>query len=122
MAVVHGGPKGRDFTADELAGRTIRIEGPVPPRNGSPIGHAMMVIADDEMVGNVTRLELNIEPCAIVEAKITLVDTKTGVEEVVTVRDDIQVSFSAVVEEIIDTTKPEFTANFGGFIGQPEVQ
>jgi hypothetical protein len=99
-------PKGRDFTAEELIGRQIRIEGPVPKRRISPLGHAMMVIADDEMVNNACKIELAIEPCGIVEAKITLYrfdratkDPGVPTEEI-TLRDNIEVSFSAIVSEV----------------------
>lgn len=94
--------KGRNFTAEELVGRRIRIEGPVPKRNGVPIGHAMMVIADDEMVDNACKIELIIEPANVVEAKITLyrLDLPNAPMETITVRDDIEVSFSAYVSEV----------------------
>jgi len=101
MAVVQEYPKGRDFTAEELIGRQIRIEGPVPKRGTPPIGVGMMVIADDEMVGNVTKVVLNIEPCSIVEATLTLWTTGRDVPtEEVTLRDNIELSFSAIVSEV----------------------
>lgn len=93
------GSKGRDFTAEELVGRQIRIESHVP------IGYNLMIIADDESVNNVTKLELSIEPCAMVEAKVTLYRfdqaTEEGVPtEVAVLRDNIEVSFSAIVSEV----------------------
>jgi hypothetical protein len=100
MAVLHiETPKGRDFTAEELVGRRIRIEGPVPSGKTAPIGCSMMVIADDEMVTNVSRLELVIAPNAVVEAKLQLISGKALTEEI-TLRDDIEVSFSAIVSEV----------------------
>lgn len=93
---------GRNFTAEELVGRRIRIEGPVPKKNGVPIGYGMMVIADDEMVDNACKIELIIEPANVVEAKITLyrLDLPDVPTETITVRDDIEVSFSAYVSEV----------------------
>jgi len=105
MAVMRGLPEGRDFTAEELIGRNIRIEGPVPKRGTAPIGVGMMVIADDEMVGNVTKVVLSMEPCSIIEATLTLwrfdQATEQGVPtEEVTLRDNIELSFSAIVSEV----------------------
>lgn len=97
---------GRNFTAEELIGRQIRIEGPVPKKETSPKGYFMMIIADDEMVNNACKLELTIEPDAVVEAKVTLyrLDLATPEErtptEVAVLRDNIEVSFSAIVSEV----------------------
>lgn len=100
MAVVPGySLKGRDFTAEELIGRTIRIEAPGPTRT-KPMGYAVMVLADGEMVNNVLNLELAIEPNAVVEARLTLDRGKTAEPETVTLRDNIELSFSAIVSEV----------------------
>ena len=103
-SVQTGDSKGRGFTAEELVGRQIRIEGPVPNRKRPPIGIGMMVIADDEMVGNVLRIVLTIEPNNIVEAKLTLYFGETAENEAitkeVTLRDNIELSFSAIVSEV----------------------
>ncbi|SRR6266516_4041628 len=90
--------KGRDFTAEELIGRRIRIEGPVPKKSLPPIGISMMVIADGEMVGNVLKIVLTIEPNNIVKATLTRFHSRQPTEEI-TLRDDIEVSFSAIVSE-----------------------
>lgn len=107
MAVLQGYvSKGRDFTAEELVGRQIRIEGPHPRKKSPPIGHQLLIIADDEEVNNATKLELSIVPDSIIEAKITLwrrdlQDSKGNVPtEVVTLRDNIELSFSAIVSEV----------------------
>jgi hypothetical protein len=97
--------KGRDFTAEELIGRQIRIEGPVPKKKMPPLGFNMMIIADDEEVNNACKLELSVEPGDIVEAKITLrrFDQVTGDSlptEVAILRDNIELSFSAIVSEV----------------------
>ena len=96
-------PIGRDFTAEELIGRQIRIEGPVPHKKRPPIGCAMLVIADDEMVGNVSKIVLTIEPNSIVEAILTLYLGETAenqaITKEVTLRDNIELSFSAIVSE-----------------------
>ena len=107
MAVLEvGTSKGRDFTASELVGRQIRIEGPVPKKN-PPIGYQMYILADDEAVNNAFKLELIIDPCSVVEAKITLYRFDLHKEpygdvptEVVTLRDNVEVSFSAIVSEV----------------------
>lgn len=99
-------PEGRNFTADELIGRQIRIEGTMPKRGMPPTGHDMMVFADGEVVSNACRLELSIEPDAVVEAKVTLYrfDPVTKEElhppEVVVLRNNIEVSFSAIASEV----------------------
>lgn len=109
MAVIHV-PEGtgRDFTAEELIGKHIRIEGPVPKDGKPPIGYAMSVFADGKMVNNVFKIVLTIEPTSVVEAILTLYPadrTKwqaladTQVEEV-TLRENIEFSFSAVVSEV----------------------
>lgn len=106
MAVIHPGTRGRDFTAEELLGRQIRIEGPVSKKGGVPAGHAIRVIVDDEEVGNAFKAILKLEANALVEAKISLYrfdlvepDGPCPIEEV-TLRDDIEVSFSAYVSEV----------------------
>jgi hypothetical protein len=62
----------------------------------------MMVIADDEMVANACKIELIIEPCSIVEAKISLyrLDLPDAPTEEITLRDNINLSFSAHVSEV----------------------
>ena len=97
--------RGRDFTAQELIGRRIRIEGPGPKDGKPPIGYAMMVLADGEMITNVVKLVLTIEPCAVVEAILSLgnrADWEVQPEEVA-LRDNIEVSFSAIASEVQDT-------------------
>jgi hypothetical protein len=96
--------KGRNFTAEELIGRQIRIEGPAK-RGKVPTGYKMLIIADDEEVNNACKLELSIEPDAVVEAKVTLwrfdLATEEGLPtEVAVLRDNIEVSFSAIVSEV----------------------
>lgn len=105
MAVLRETPRGRDFTAEELIGRQIRIEGPVPKRKASPTGFGMRVIADDEFVGNVSKIVLSIEPSSIVEATLTLWRFDQATEQdvptqEVTLRDNIELSFSAIVSEV----------------------
>lgn len=99
-------PEGRRFTAAELVGRQIRIEGSAPKGGMQPAGHNMMVFADGEVVNNVCKLELSIEPDAVVEAKVTLYrfDPVTKEElhppEVAVLRNNIEVSFSAIASEV----------------------
>lgn len=107
MAILHRDiPKWRDFTAEELVGRQIRIEGPVPEKKELPSGYRLRVIADDEEIGNACKFELNIVPDGLIEAKITLwrldlQDRKGNVPtETVTLRDNIELSFSAIVSEV----------------------
>lgn len=107
MAVIQAGTKGRDFTAEELIGRQIRIEGPVPRKKGLPTGHSIRLIADDEEIDNAFKVELLLEANEIVTAKISLYrldkaepDKPCPVEEV-TLRDDIEVSFSAYASEML---------------------
>ena len=59
-----------------------------------------MVLADGELVNNALKLELAIDPNAVVEAKLTLYRGKTAENETVTLRDNIEVSFSAIVLEV----------------------
>lgn len=105
MAVVREAPTRHTFTAEELIGRQIRIEGPVPSRKRPPTGHSLRIIADDESVSNACKLELVIEPTGLIEAKITLWRFDQGTEEgvpteEVTLRDNIELSFSAIVSEV----------------------
>jgi hypothetical protein len=103
-SVQTGDSKGRDFTAEELVGMRIRIEGPVPKHGAPPVGYAMMVLADDEMINNVSKIVLTIEPNAIVEATLTLYRGETVENEAITeevmLRDNIELSFSAIVSEV----------------------
>ena len=99
--------KGRNFTAEELIGRTIRIESPAPKKGTPPNGRGIRIFADQETVDNACKLELSIEPNAVVEAKVTLyrldlatVEDEDVPTEVVTLRDNIEVSFSAIVSEV----------------------
>jgi hypothetical protein len=98
--------RGRNFTAEELMGRQIRIESLAPKRETSPTGYAMMIIADDEVVNNAGKLELSIEPDAVIEARVTLyrLDLATAEgrapTEVAVLRDNIEMSFSAIVSEV----------------------
>ena len=103
-SVQTGDSKGRDFTAEELVGMRIRIVGPVPKHGAPPVGYVMMVLADDEMINNVSKIVLTIEPNAIVEATLTLYRGETAENESrteeITLRNDIEVSFSAFVSEV----------------------
>lgn len=98
MAFVREIPKGRDFTTEELIGRTIRIESVAM----EPVGRAIAVTADGEMIGNCGKIVLSIEPDSIVEATLTLFrfDKEDAPTEEVTLRDNVEVSFSAVVSEV----------------------
>jgi hypothetical protein len=106
MAVIQPGSKGRDFTAEELIGRRIRIEGPVPKKNGLPTGNVIRIIADDEEVGNAFKAIISLEANELTEAKIWLYrfdmvepDGPCPVEKV-TLRDNIEISFSAYISEV----------------------
>lgn len=107
MAVIQASTsKGRDFTAEELIGRRVRFEAPVKSKK-IPMGYELLVIADDEAVNNVSKIVLTLKPDAVIEAIVTLyrfdLVTKnmvsTPIEEVV-LRDNLEVSFSAIVSEI----------------------
>lgn len=105
MAVLHRDiPKGRYFTADELVGRQIRIEGPVPARKDLPTGRTIMVIADDEPVDNAFKVEISVEATELTTAKIWLYRFDLAGEKVpiekITLRDNIELSFSAIVSEV----------------------
>ncbi|SRR6266487_5589074 len=89
------------YSAQELLGRHIRIEGPVK----TPIGHRLLVIADDERIDNVERIDLLMLPGELIEAKLTLymgvsAEHKAMHEEYTA--DDVSVSFSAIVTEASD--------------------
>src|SRR5579859_2539938 len=106
MAVIHQGTRGRDFTAQELIGRQIRIEGPVPKKDGLPTGNTIRVIADDEEVGNAFKAIISLEAGELTEAKIWLYrfdpvepDGPCPIEKV-TLRDNIELSFSAYISEV----------------------
>ena len=100
MSAIEGYQRGRDFTPEELVGQRIRIEGPVKKLNG----YEIMIIAGDEMVGNATRLELDITPDHVVSATITLLagpdEHGNPTFQRVTTQDDITLSFSAIVSEV----------------------
>lgn len=105
MASLQGRAQGRDFTAEELLGRHIRIEGPVPKKGKEPLGFEIMVIADDEMVGNVARIELVLDPCELVTAKLTLIHPNQPASgdlltEEVTLSRNVDVSLTASVWEV----------------------
>ncbi|SRR6266480_2035328 len=105
MTVIHSYEgESRAFTAEELIGRQIRIESPVPKEGMPPLGIGMMIIADNELVNNALKLELSIEPNAIVEAILTLYQGETpeneAITERVTLRDNIAMSFSAIASEV----------------------
>ena len=90
----------RNYTAEELIGREIRIEGPVR----TPVGHKILVIADDEEIGNVAKIELVMEPHEYIKAKLTLwrFDLFTVKDPLVVdvhQTSDVNVSFSAIVDE-----------------------
>ncbi len=94
----------RDFTAKELIGQHIRIECPALKDGKPPMGYAVAVLTDGGMINNVLKLTLTIEPNAVVEAVLTLylgetVENEVRTEEV-TLRDNIEVSFSAIVSEV----------------------
>ncbi len=102
-AVYIPSPKGRNFTAEELVGRRIRIEGPA----NTPVAYHFLIFADDELVTNITKLTLSIEPDSLIEATITLLRSDLSTEnmetmptETVTLRDDIELSFSAIASEV----------------------
>ncbi len=106
VTIQAGGAKGRNFTAEELVGRRVRIECPAPKKNGLPVAHALIIIADDETVDNACKLELIVEPQDIIQVKITLYrfdlvepDGPCPTEKV-TLRDNIELSFSAIVSEV----------------------
>lgn len=101
MAVIQRA-KGRNFTAEELIGRRIRIEGPAPKRKDLPTGHTIMIIADDELVDNAFKVDLTLEANELVQAKIWLyrLDLADAPIETITLRDDIELSFSAIVSEV----------------------
>lgn len=107
VAVEHALPQGRDFTAGELIGRTVRIECPIPAKDGRPVARTLAIFADGELVANACKLELVVEPAAVIAATITLVrldqvssHDQTVPTEQVTLRDNIELSFSAVVSEV----------------------
>lgn len=102
MAVIQAGSKGRNFTAEELIGRRIRIECPAPRKNRLPTGHTVMIIADDEQVDNAYKVDLVLEAQSVVEAKIRLyrLDLPDAPTEEITLRDDIELSISAIVTEV----------------------
>jgi hypothetical protein len=91
-----------DFTAEELLGRQIRIEGPVPKKGNDPTGHTIRIIADDDLVDNAYKAVLILEAGEITQAKIMLYrhDKENAPTEEVTLRDNLEVSFSAIVSEV----------------------
>jgi hypothetical protein len=106
MAVIQQGARGRDFTAEELTGRQIRIEGPVPKKNGLPNGNTIRIVADDEEVGNAFKAIISLGAGELTEATIWLYrfdsvkpDGPCPVEKV-TLRDNIELSFSAYISEV----------------------
>jgi len=91
MAVMRETPRGRDFTAEELIGRQIRIE--------CPVEQATRVAADGETIGNASKVVLTIAQNNVAEAILTLCHVDQTVEEI-TLRDNIELSFSAIVSEV----------------------
>lgn len=103
MASIHvETPNGRDFTASELIGRRILIEGPVPKRGGLPTGREIRIIVDDELMNNACKAVLTLAANEVTEAKITLYrhDLPDAPKEEITLRDHIELSFSAIVSEV----------------------
>lgn len=97
-------PQGRNFTADELVGRQIRIEGPVPKKDDLPTGRTVRVIADGEEVNNAFKAEITLAATELTQAKIwlyrfDLAGAEVPIEEI-TLRDNIELSFSAIVSEV----------------------
>ena len=83
--------KGRNFTAEELIGRRISVI--------ETIGNAAMVLADDEMVGNVSKFVLTVAQNNVTEAVLTLCHPDQPVEEIL-LRDYIVASFTAIASEV----------------------
>jgi hypothetical protein len=94
---------GRDFTAEELIGRQIRIE---CPTYVVPTGRTLAITADGEQINNACKLVLTAAADAITEIKLTLyrfdlVTKDPGVPtEEITLQDNIEVSLSAIVSEV----------------------
>lgn len=83
--------KGRNFTASELIGRRISVL--------ETIGNAATVLADDEVVGNVSKFVLTMAQNNVTEAVLTLYHPDQPAEEII-LRDYIVASFTAIVSEV----------------------
>ena len=104
MAAIRTSSQGRDFTAEELIGKHVRIECPDPGAKGVPVGYFLTITADGERVNNICKLGLTVEPDSIIEVTLTLyqgetVENKARTSEV-TLRDHIELSFSAIASEV----------------------
>jgi hypothetical protein len=97
-------PKGRDFTAEELIGRQIRVE---CPTYVVPTGRTLTITADGEQINNACKLVLTAAADAITEMKLTLYrfdwateDFRVPPTEEITLQDNIEASISAIVSEV----------------------
>ncbi len=99
----------KEHYAADLQDRRIRIEGPIKV----PVGHKVLVIADDEEVRNCMKIELTIVPCEVIIAKLTLAHVgpmmptpEGGMHSDVTTEEfettDVEVRLSAFVEAVDD--------------------
>ena len=107
MAHIEESPRsGRNFTGEELVGKTIRI---VSPDGKPPVGHAITITADGERVNNVYKVTVVMEASAITQAIIRLyrldlvdADVVTIPTEVAMAYDNIEIAVSAIVSEVRD--------------------
>ena len=104
MAHIEESPrKGRNFTGEELMGKTIRI---VSPDGKSPVGHAITITADGERVSNIYKVTVIMEASAITQAIIHLYRLDLDKEELEEVPTEEAVawadegSVSAIVFEV----------------------
>ena len=99
----------KEHYAADLQDRRIRIEGPIKV----PVGHKVLVIADDEEVRNCMKIELTIVPREVIIAKLTLAHIgpmmptpEGGTHSDVTTEEfettDVEVRLSAFVEAVDD--------------------
>jgi len=100
----------REHTAADLLDRRIRIEGPIK----IPIGHKVLVIADDEEIENCMKVELTIVPREVITAHLTLAHigpmlptVDGGMHADLTTEEfettDVELRLSAYVEEVDDS-------------------
>ena len=103
MAVIEPAsrPKGRNFTAEELVGKTIRI---VSPDGKLPVGHAITITADGEHVANAYKVTVVMEASAITQAIIRLyrldldsAEREDVPTEVAVAYENIEIAVSAIV-------------------------
>ena len=108
MAAIRTSSQGRDFTAEELIGKHVRIECPDPGAKGVPVGYFLTITADGERVNNICKLGLMVEPDSIIEVKLLLCHRNQTAEKIfdiekfeeVTLRDNLELSFSAIASEV----------------------